>query len=130
MSVVSCMQFIGKSQGIAVAKTRGQVVMKYGRGDYFGELALLNDEPRAATVEATTNCKVVSIASDSFKVSSFQKTSPRLSMFKYTSALKEIELLHALFELLQGLFESFKGKVDASWLPKLAQLISVFSLIL
>lgn len=41
---------------------------EYGRGDYFGELALINDEPRAATVVATTRCKCVSIDSASFKV--------------------------------------------------------------
>lgn len=56
-------------QGTAEAKSRGQVVMKYGVGDYFGELALLNDEPRAASVIATSNCKVVSIDGESFKVS-------------------------------------------------------------
>jgi len=42
--------------------------MKYGVGDYFGELALLNDEPRAAYVTANTDCKVVSIGGESFKV--------------------------------------------------------------
>jgi cAMP-dependent protein kinase regulator len=57
-------------QGTAEARTRGAVVMKYGKGDYFGELALLNDEPRSATVLALTDCKVVSINSESFKVCS------------------------------------------------------------
>jgi cAMP-dependent protein kinase regulator len=42
--------------------------MKYGVGDYFGELALLNDEPRAASVLATSECKTVSIDRESFKV--------------------------------------------------------------
>ncbi|KAH8944172.1 hypothetical protein BDL97_13G094900 [Sphagnum fallax] len=54
-------------KGTAEARTRGAVVMKYGKGDYFGELALLNDEPRSATVLAVTDCKVVSINSESFK---------------------------------------------------------------
>ncbi|KAG0556492.1 hypothetical protein KC19_11G057800 [Ceratodon purpureus] len=54
-------------EGTAEAKTRGQVVMKYGVGDYFGELALLNDEPRAASVVATSECKIVSIDRESFK---------------------------------------------------------------
>lgn len=43
-------------------------MMRYKRGDYFGELALLNDAPRAATVTALTKCKVVSINRDQFKV--------------------------------------------------------------
>ena len=55
-------------QGTAEARTRDQVVMKYGVGDYFGELALLNDEPRAASVLATSECKTVSIDRESFKV--------------------------------------------------------------
>lgn len=42
--------------------------MKYGVGDYFGELALLNNEPRAATVIAITDCKVAYIDGESFKV--------------------------------------------------------------
>jgi cAMP-dependent protein kinase regulator len=42
--------------------------MRYQKGDYFGELALLNNEPRAATVLASSNCKVVSIDGESFKV--------------------------------------------------------------
>lgn len=45
------------------------MMMKYKRGDYFGELALLNNKPRAATVMAVTRCKCVSIDRQSFKVS-------------------------------------------------------------
>ena len=55
-------------QGTAEARTKGQVLMKYQKGDYFGELALLNNEPRAATVLASSNCKVASIDGESFKV--------------------------------------------------------------
>jgi len=36
-------------------------------GDYFGELALLNNAPRAATVTAKTQCKVLTLDSKSFK---------------------------------------------------------------
>eukprot|EP00347_Sterkiella_histriomuscorum_P007226 403349777 len=42
-------------------------VMSYKPGDYFGELALLRNEPRAANVIATTKVKVVLLERNSFK---------------------------------------------------------------
>eukprot|EP00282_Hemiselmis_andersenii_P005147 CAMPEP_0114165160 /NCGR_PEP_ID=MMETSP0043_2-20121206/31089_1 /TAXON_ID=464988 /ORGANISM="Hemiselmis andersenii, Strain CCMP644" /LENGTH=90 /DNA_ID=CAMNT_0001261941 /DNA_START=1 /DNA_END=269 /DNA_ORIENTATION=+ len=36
-------------------------VMFYQRGDYFGEIALMKNSPRAASVIAQGDCKVVSI---------------------------------------------------------------------
>lgn len=42
-------------------------VMTYGPGDYFGERALLKNEPRAANVIAKTDCKLVSLERHSFK---------------------------------------------------------------
>ncbi len=42
------MYFLEK--GEAKADVKGEVVMRYARGDYFGELALLTDQPRKATV--------------------------------------------------------------------------------
>jgi hypothetical protein len=47
----SVMYFL--EQGAAEAEKDGQTVMTYGPGDFFGELALLKDEPRRATVRAT-----------------------------------------------------------------------------
>ena len=44
-----------------------QVVMEYKSGDYFGELALLKDEPRAASIQAKTDCRVVGLDRESFK---------------------------------------------------------------
>lgn len=44
-----------------------QAVMSYKAGDYFGELALLRDEPRAANVIAETACKCISLERSSFK---------------------------------------------------------------
>lgn len=41
--------------------------MQYKVGDYFGELALLKNEPRAATIIAKTECKVLSIDRRTFK---------------------------------------------------------------
>lgn len=42
-------------------------VMAYKPGDYFGERALIQNEPRAANVIAKTNCKLVSMDRHSFK---------------------------------------------------------------
>ena len=41
--------------------------MQYKPSDYFGELALLRGEPRAANVVAKTKLKVVSLERNSFK---------------------------------------------------------------
>lgn len=43
-----------------------QVVYRYKAGDYFGELALLNDVCRQATVKTVSDCVLFSIDRDSF----------------------------------------------------------------
>ena len=42
-------------------------VKEYGSGDYFGELALLSNEPRAASIIAKTDCKLLSLDRLAFK---------------------------------------------------------------
>lgn len=56
-------------QGTAQAYKHGVEgpVKEYKRGGYFGELALLNDKPRAASVVAQTDCKVARLGRDGFK---------------------------------------------------------------
>ena len=44
-----------------------KVVMSYETGDYFGELALLRGEPRAANVIATADLKTICLDRKSFK---------------------------------------------------------------
>lgn len=55
--------------GEAAAYKHGvdQPVKDYHRGDFFGELALLDDKPRAASVVAKTNVKVARLGRDGFK---------------------------------------------------------------
>lgn len=42
-------------------------IKTYNKGDYFGELALLNDKPRAATIVAKTKVIVASLGKDGFQ---------------------------------------------------------------
>jgi len=53
----------------AVKTTDGaeEVVFQYTENDYFGELALLKDEPRAATIKATSALRVAWLDRGSFK---------------------------------------------------------------
>merc|ERR1711957_1108882 len=60
-------KFFILEEGAAEATKGGSKVMDFGVGDYFGELALITDQPRAATVVARGSCKMLSIDSGSFK---------------------------------------------------------------
>lgn len=55
--------------GVAEAYKQGveKPVMTYQKGGYFGELALLNDAPRAASVVAKTDVKVATLGKDGFQ---------------------------------------------------------------
>ncbi|KAL8862625.1 MAG: hypothetical protein Q9178_001123 [Gyalolechia marmorata] len=44
-----------------------QPIKLYKKGDYFGELALLDDKPRAASVVAKGECKVATLGKDGFQ---------------------------------------------------------------
>lgn len=53
--------------GEAEALKSGASVKNYHRGDYFGELALLDDKPRAASIVTKTEVKVARLGRDGFK---------------------------------------------------------------
>eukprot|EP00746_Dinoflagellata_sp_MGD_P166233 gnl/MRDRNA2_/MRDRNA2_95986_c0_seq1.p1 gnl/MRDRNA2_/MRDRNA2_95986_c0~~gnl/MRDRNA2_/MRDRNA2_95986_c0_seq1.p1 ORF type:complete len:390 (-),score=140.98 gnl/MRDRNA2_/MRDRNA2_95986_c0_seq1:144-1313(-) len=53
-------------EGQLVASKDGADVLDLKEGDYFGELALLNDAPRAATVTAKSDVVVVSVDRNTF----------------------------------------------------------------
>ena len=62
--------FIEEGEAEAVKKTGGkeEIVYRYKANDYFGELALLRDEPRAATVRAVSaTLRLCSIDREVFK---------------------------------------------------------------
>lgn len=54
-------------EGAAIATKNGVQVMEYGAGDYFGELALITNQPRQATVVSKGATKLLSIDDASFK---------------------------------------------------------------
>ncbi|KAK6336535.1 hypothetical protein TWF696_002085 [Orbilia brochopaga] len=57
-------------QGTAEVKKRSEgnkVLKSYTKGDYFGELALLNDAPRAASVVAKDKVKVATLGKEGFQ---------------------------------------------------------------
>lgn len=46
---------------------KAEPVKDYNKGDYFGELALIKNEPRAASVIAKSDCRLLSLDRMSFK---------------------------------------------------------------
>ena len=57
----------GKAEAIMTKNGKTEVVFKYKDNDYFGELALLKDAPRAATIRAVGKLKLCSIERDAFR---------------------------------------------------------------
>lgn len=60
-------KFFIVENGNPIAEKDGTTVMTYKPSDYFGELALLMEQPRLATVKAVGPCKVLSLDRKSFK---------------------------------------------------------------
>lgn len=60
-------EFIIVLEGEAEVKVDGQVVATRGPGDYFGEIALLANRPRTATVTATTPMRIEVIGRREFQ---------------------------------------------------------------
>jgi len=68
-------------------------VKQYSKGDYFGELALLNDAPRAASVVSKTEVKVATLGKDGFQrllgpVESIMRRT------KYETGVEDVDPLH------------------------------------
>lgn len=96
-SILSFAAGAQSSQSAAPVTNPGDKVAQIGHGTMFGELALMNEEPRAATVKCLTDCTFLAINKGNFE-----------------SALKE--------EMKQAADE--KGKFLAAHLPGFESLIS------
>ena len=53
--------------GEATVSVQGKAVRTLGAGDYFGEIALIDDGPRSATVTAATDMRCVGMAAWEFR---------------------------------------------------------------
>ena len=53
-------------EGSAAVAIQGKVIETAGPGSVFGEMALIDSSPRAASVTATSDCKLLSINKESF----------------------------------------------------------------
>ncbi len=53
-------------EGRAEVSVGGETVNKLGPGDYFGEISLIDGEPKSATVTATSEMTLLSLASFTF----------------------------------------------------------------
>ena len=60
-------EFIIILEGTAEVKVGGKVVATRGPGDYFGEIALISNRPRTATVTATSPMKIEVIGRREFQ---------------------------------------------------------------
>jgi cAMP-dependent protein kinase regulator len=54
-------------EGNLIAEKQGKKVFEFNEGEYFGEIALVRDMPRQASVKCMTDCRLVSIERDAFK---------------------------------------------------------------
>jgi CRP/FNR family transcriptional regulator, cyclic AMP receptor protein len=59
--------FFVMESGRAMVSVRGQELRELGPGDHFGEIALIADSPRTATVSAITSLRCHTISRDDFR---------------------------------------------------------------
>ena len=79
-------EFFVLVSGAAEVSKQGKVVATLGAGDWFGEIALLHNAPRNATVTATTPIQALVVSHRDF--SSLLSTSPQIQA-KILQALAE-----------------------------------------
>ena len=80
-------------------ETGFEVVNTYSKGDYFGELALLDDKPRAASVSAVGDVKVASLGKEGFQrllgpvEERMRQNDPRKGSIKTKASTDEVDPL-------------------------------------
>ncbi|KAI0009950.1 camp-dependent protein kinase regulatory subunit [Xylariaceae sp. FL0662B] len=83
--------------GEADAYKDGEPVKHYKKGDFFGELALLNDAPRAADVISTTEVKVATLGKSAFArlLGPVEGIMRRTKYVDIKSGVEDVDPLHA-----------------------------------
>jgi CRP-like cAMP-binding protein len=80
-------------EGNATVGIRGEIVRSLGPGDYFGEVALLDDGPRSATVTASTDMRCLGMAAWEFRPFVLEHPEVALTMMQTLARrLREAEL--------------------------------------
>jgi CRP-like cAMP-binding protein len=59
-------EFFAIADGNATCRIRGKKIAQYGPGDFFGEMALLDQAPRVATITADSSMKLLVLDARSF----------------------------------------------------------------
>ncbi len=82
----------GKVSASVAGEDGREVILNYmSEGEYFGELALLDGQPRSATVRAVTACEVIAISRSSFQ--ELLKTNPEFVLLvtsELTSRIRQL----------------------------------------
>ncbi|XP_016979079.2 cGMP-dependent protein kinase 1 [Drosophila rhopaloa] len=88
----------------------GQLVANFGPATVFGELAILYNAPRQATIQAATDARVWKIARETFRaimqISGSREREENLQFLRSAPFLQELDqsLLHKVVDLLQRKF--------------------------
>jgi CRP/FNR family transcriptional regulator, cyclic AMP receptor protein len=81
------------TEGTAEVRVHGERVDEIGPGDYFGEIAVIDGEPRAATVTATSPVSTLSLAN--FNVKALLRASPDMGFKMLQKACARIRALES-----------------------------------
>ena len=81
------------TEGTAEVRVHGEKVDVIGPGDYFGEMAVIDGEPRAATVTATSPVSTISLAN--FNVKALLRGSPDMGFKMLQKACARIRALES-----------------------------------
>ena len=101
-----CLYFVEEGKLNCYKKTASEqspkLVKEYGPGDSFGELALLYNAPRAATITAESD-KVITWVLDRETFNHIVKEAAQKKREKYENFLKKVEILSSIepYELMQ-----------------------------